>query len=235
MDRSTTWRVRVDTTTNWAIITSGTVVSFVLGSARRPHAVLLLAMVFTLAFLVIESRRLRYYDLWGSWVRLLEIEYFSRILREDKVTVNELWQQLMVRDMAYPHFKTTSFQLLGQRLYANYLAIYLFLLLSWLVKLFLEPHFDPLTYRPDTFIDRAAIGPIPGWFIMTVVLCFYAALFLIVLVTRRLDDVSVEILSGERILQKLISPSQQAVGRRRKEAEMLAHAINDAHHPDIFD
>src|SRR5690349_10536452 len=124
MDRATTWRVRVDTTTNWAIITTGTTASFVLGSATRPHEVILLIMVFTLAFLVIESRRLRYYDLWGSWVRLLEIEYFSRILRADQVTVNELWQQLMMRDMAYPHFKTTSFQLLGRRLYDNYLAIF---------------------------------------------------------------------------------------------------------------
>src|SRR5205823_2957807 len=70
MDRATTWRVRVDTTTNWAIITTGTSVSFVLGSASRPHAAMLLTMVFTLAFLVIESRRLRYYDLWSSWVRL---------------------------------------------------------------------------------------------------------------------------------------------------------------------
>ena len=80
MDRAATWRLRIDNPTNWAIVTSGTAVSFTLSDETHPHAVLLLLMLFVIMFLIIEARRTRYYDLWSSWLRLLETEYLAPIL-----------------------------------------------------------------------------------------------------------------------------------------------------------
>jgi uncharacterized membrane protein len=215
MDQATTWRIRIDNPTNWAILSSGTTVSFVLSDQTRSHAVLLLNMVFTIMFLSVEARRTRYYDLWSSWVRLLETEYFAPILQDNAVTVNDTWQELIVRDLGYPHFKTTFWQMVGRRLRDNYMAIYLFLLLSWLVKL-LQHGASELgsCVNNQTVICHATLGPIPGEWIFGTVFCFYAVLIVIMVLSYRTSEPSVEVLARERTLQKLVSPTQQPVSRR---------------------
>src|SRR5204862_8330651 len=77
MDSASTWRTRIDNPTNWAIITSGATVSFVLSDEMQPHAVLLLVVVFTIRFMTIETRRTRNDQLWSSWVRLLGSDSFA--------------------------------------------------------------------------------------------------------------------------------------------------------------
>jgi len=92
MDRGTTWRQRVDNPTNWAIVSCGTTVSFALSDDTHSHVVLLLVMLFGISFLAIEARRTRYYDLWSSWLRLLETEYLAPILQDNCVTAGDTWQ-----------------------------------------------------------------------------------------------------------------------------------------------
>jgi uncharacterized membrane protein len=214
MDQATTWRIRIDNPTNWAILSSGTTVSFVLSDQSRPHAVLLLNMLFTLMFLSVEARRTRYYDLWSSWVRLLETEYFAPILQDNAVTVNDTWQELIVRDLGYPHFKTTFWQMVGRRLRDNYMSIYLFLLLSWLVKLLHPPYEPGMCINDRTMICHATVGPIPGEWVFGAVLCGYAVLMLFTLFSYRSSEPSIEVLARERTLQKLVSPTQQPVSKR---------------------
>lgn len=228
MDRATTWRQRIDTPTNWAIITSGTSVSFVLNDPSHSHAVLLLVMLFTLSFLIIEARRTRYYDLWSSWVRLLETEYLAPILRDNQVTSNESWQRIMVRDMEYPHFKTSLWHLIGRRLRDNYLAIYTFLLMTWLLKLLI--HQPPnASSSADTFIQHAAVGPVPGWLVMIAVLASYVALLALMFTTYRHKMPSIEVISRERILLRMTSPFQQPLSRRQFEPALLARFDEDGH------
>src|SRR5262245_58508316 len=185
MDSASTWRTRIDNPTNWAIITTGTAVSFSLSDETHSHAVLLLVMLLTATFMTIESRRTRYYHLWSSWVRLLETEYFAPILKENSVTINDTWQSMIVRDLGFPHFKTTFLRMLGRRLRDVYLAIYTFLIMSWFVKLLFHrpvesnvcqpnstglPRFEDAVdryfrYNPvctsDSLLRHAAIGLIP--------------------------------------------------------------------------
>jgi len=229
MDSASTWRTRIDNPTNWAIITSGATVSFVLSDEIHSHAVLLLVMVFTIMFMTIEARRTRNYHLWSSWVRLLETEYFAPILRDNAVTVNDTWQALIVRDLGYPHFKTTFLQMLGRRLRDVYLAIYLFLIMSWLVKLLFHKPIAPGVCVEETVVCHATIGPIPGWIVLTVVFCFYMGLIVLTLLNYSAGDSSVEVLSRERTLQKLVSPAQQPVSRRRWHAEALADDLARQH------
>jgi uncharacterized membrane protein len=229
MDSASTWRTRIDNPTNWAIISSGTAASFVLSDESHSHAVLLLVMLLTVTFMTIEARRTRYYHLWSSWLRLLETEYFVPILQDNTVTVNDSWQTLLVRDLGFPHFKMTFWQMLGRRLRDIYLAIYLFLILSWLVKLVLHPPATPGSCDTETLACHAMIGPIPGWLVLTTVLCVYAALIAFTLLMSSGREPSVEVLSRGRTLQKLVSPAQQPVHQRPWQAALRGGEFFD--HP----
>ncbi len=211
LDRATTWRNRIDAPTNWAIISTGTTASFVLNDPVHSHVVLLLMMIMVFSFLTIEARRMRYYDLWSSWVRLLETEYFAPIISTNQVTTDALWEQMIVRDMDFPHFKSSFRGMLIRRLRDNYLAILLFLLMAWLLKLLLHERTDLPPRLTDTFVNRAMIGPIPGWLVLTSVLTGYVVLFVVVVVASRRSGRSVEVLSSEQILQRLASPLQHPV------------------------
>jgi uncharacterized membrane protein len=228
MDRGTTWRQRVDNPTNWAIVSIGTTVSFALSDDAHSHAVLMLVMLFSISFLAIEARRTRYYDLWSSWLRLLETEYLAPILQDNCVTASDTWQELIVRDLGYPHFKSTTWRMVQRRLRDHYMAIYLFLLFAWLLKL-LQPGVDAGTC--DTFVCHAAVGPIPGGLILGIVSCFYLVLGVTTLMGYSGREPSVEVLSRERTLQKLVSPLQQPVNRRPWHHERPAYSSDDDDRP----
>lgn len=70
--RADIWRMRMDATTNWAIGTTAAVVCFALGNAGLPHYAVLLALLLTLCFLMLEARRLTFYHLWQR--RVLQLE-----------------------------------------------------------------------------------------------------------------------------------------------------------------
>ena len=225
MDRAATWRLRIDNPTNWAIITCGTSVSFTLSDETHSHAVLLLIMLFTLMFVIVEARRTRYYDLWSSWLRLLETEYLAPILQDNCVTASDTWQELLVRDLGYPHFKATFWRMVQRRLRDHYMAIYSFLLLSWLLKLLLHP-ISSAACANASFVCHATLGPIPGSIVMLGVGCFYVCLIGLTLLGYHHHDPSVEVLSRERTLQKLVSPAQQPVSRRHRHAEAQAFGFD---------
>jgi uncharacterized membrane protein len=253
MDSASTWRTRIDNPTNWAIITSGTAASFALNDETHSHAVLLLIMLLTVMFMTIEARRTRHYHLWGSWLRLLETEYFAPILKDNCVTINDTWQTLIVRDLGFPHFKTTFVQMLGRRLRDVYLAIYTFLIMTWFVKLLFHTTLSQeqcaaagvgrvafedavdryLKYLPsceaDSFLRHAAIGPIPGLVVIIAVLSFYVGLLALVMLTYSASDPSVEVLSRSRTLQKLVSPTQQPVHKSPWQAALAGGQFFD--HP----
>src|SRR5215212_2285673 len=54
--RMTTYRQRLDTTTNWSITSSALVATFSLGNAAIPHEAFLFLMVINVFFLMVEAR-----------------------------------------------------------------------------------------------------------------------------------------------------------------------------------
>ena len=68
----TQYRVRLDTTTNWAVGTTAAITTFALSSRELPHYVLALPVLLNLLFLWMESRRFRGMVLIAQRVRLLE-------------------------------------------------------------------------------------------------------------------------------------------------------------------
>src|SRR2546423_797091 len=78
IQRANTWRNRLDTTTNWAVLTTGATLSFAFSSPTNPHFVILINTVLVCFFLFMEARRYRYYEIWPSRAPILETGYFTK-------------------------------------------------------------------------------------------------------------------------------------------------------------
>ena len=77
MYRSKVWRTR-HATTNWAVVTTGIALSVAFSNAENSPLPLVLVALLDLVFLAIEARRYRYFDIWRTRVRLMEISMYGR-------------------------------------------------------------------------------------------------------------------------------------------------------------
>ena len=191
VQRSNTWRNRLDTTTNWAVLTAGATLSFVFSSPSNPHFVIPINSILVAIFLVMEARRYRYYEIWSSRVRVLETGYFAQLLAPESVPPDEAWAQHLASDLITPHFTISEWEAIGRRLRRNYLWIFALLALSWNLKVYLHP----LPARDfNSFIDRATVGVIPGWIVFTIGVLFNAAIAIFAIGTVRLREATGEVL-----------------------------------------
>src|SRR5678815_4912143 len=121
VQRSNTWRNRLDTTTNWAVLTAGATLSFVFSSPSNPHFVIPINSILVAIFLLMEARRYRYYEIWSSRVRVMETGYFAQLLAPENVATDEAWAQHLASDLITPHFTISEWEAVGRRLRRNYL------------------------------------------------------------------------------------------------------------------
>lgn len=191
VQRSNTWRNRLDTTTNWAVLTAGATLSFVFSSPSNPHFVIPINSILVAIFLLMEARRYRYYEIWSSRVRVLETGYFAQLLAPESVPLDESWAQHLASDLITPHFTISEWEAVGRRLRRNYLWIFALLALSWNLKVYLHP----LPARDfDAFIDRATVGVVPGWVVFVIGVVFNAAIAIFAIGTVRLREATGEVL-----------------------------------------
>jgi uncharacterized membrane protein len=191
VQRSNTWRNRLDTTTNWAVLTAGATLSFVFSSGTNPHFVIPINSVLVTIFLLMEARRYRYYEIWSSRVRIIETGYFAQMLAPEGLPPDEAWAEHLAADLITPHFTITEWEAVGRRLRRNYLWIFALLALSWNLKVYLHP--TP-AHDFNSFIDRAAVGIVPGWFVFVVGVIFNAAIAIFAIGTLRLREATGEVL-----------------------------------------
>jgi len=191
IQRSNTWRNRLDTTTNWAVLTAAGALSLAFGSPSNPHFVIPIDSVLVAIFLMMEARRYRYYEIWSSRVRVLETGYFAQLLAPDGAMPEEAWAKHLAADLITPHFTISTLEAVGRRLRRNYLWIFALLALSWNLKVYLHP----LPARDfNSFIDRATVGVVPGWFVFLVGFVFNSAVAIFAIGTIRLREATGEIL-----------------------------------------
>jgi uncharacterized membrane protein len=213
MDMATTWRARIDGTTNWAVITAGSVASFLLSDPTHPHLMALLGMFLAFGFLWIEARRFRFYDLWSGWVRIMETDYFVPLLERNVIEGSDQWHPILVSDLQTPHFKISWAEAMGRRLRHNYFAIFIFLLLVWFVKLL--PPATPAPGQCTTMLQCAAIGPIPGSVVLGGIGLFYIYLMGLMLFTPTLLGTGIEMMERQLIFRRMVAPNARAVGFKR--------------------
>ena len=182
MHRSLVWRTRLDTTTNWAVVTTAAMISFAFSEEGHPGIILLLANLLITAFLCQEARRYRYFAVYRARVRMLEENFYLPILTRDLVSPIADWRKSVARDLDQPKFKTTFFQAIGFRLQRNYLWIFLILLVAFIVKLFVHP--VPAASVAEAY-SRMGVGPVPPWCVLALGLAFYALMFASLFAARR--------------------------------------------------
>ncbi|MGI8835912.1 MAG: DUF2270 domain-containing protein [Pyrinomonadaceae bacterium] len=219
VQRSNTWRNRLDTTTNWAVLTAGATLSFVFSSSTNPHFVIPINSILVAIFLLMEARRYRYYEIWSSRVRIIETGYFAQMLAPESVPPDEAWAEHLASDLITPHFTITEWEAVGRRLRRNYLWIFALLALSWNLKVYLHP-----LPAPDfnVFIERATVGIVPGWFVFTVGVLFNAAIAIFAIATVRLREATGEVLPQHqfslRPLRTMTRWTRSATGAARTTA-----------------
>jgi uncharacterized membrane protein len=171
--RANLWRSRLDTTTNWAVVTAGAALTFAFSSPNNPHFVLLLVLLLVLVFLMIEARRYSYYALWYHRARLLETGFFAAIL-EPGAETSTLWRHALRATLDDPTFITPRWRAAATRYRRNYIWLVTLLIISWLLKLSVHP-----TPSGDisTIIGRAAIGSLlPGPAVIAILVGIYVLL-----------------------------------------------------------
>lgn len=234
IQRSNTWRNRLDTTTNWAVITAGATLSFTFGSTTNPHFVIPLNSVLVAFFLFMEARRYRYYEIWSSRVRVIETGYFAQLLGPQG-TVNKEWAAHLAADLMTPHFTISEWEAVGRRLRRNYLWIFMLLAVSWNLKVYLHPK-PAISF--DQFLERAAVGSVPGSLIFLVGVIFNLALFIFAIATVRLREATGEVLPSHEFslrsftripgLARAASGTRNAATRRAKQARHRVRATSSS-------
>jgi uncharacterized membrane protein len=192
MYRSQVWRRRLDTTTNWAVLTAAGIISFDFSSMSQSPFAMLLANVMITLFLGIEARRYRIFSVYRARVRMLEENFFLPLLRRNLVSPKEDWWDSVASDLDRPKFKATYLEAVLFRLRANYIWLYGVVLAAWFAKLFLHP--TP-AHELGQMFERMGIGPIPPGAVLTGVIAVYL-LMIIPLFTPRAKRASVDEIRG---------------------------------------
>lgn len=182
MYRSKIWRTRLDTTTNWAIVTTGIALSLTFADERASPLPLVLVGLLVVVFLLFEARRYRYFDVWRVRVRVMEKHFYGPMLRGQGIRVDNGWNETLARDYQGLQFHIGFREALGRRLRRNYAWILGIQLIAYLGKVTIHP--DPLNSLAELW-DRTAIGPIPGQIVLLMGLLFHGGWLTVALLTLR--------------------------------------------------
>lgn len=163
LSRAIAWRVRLDTTTNWAIAVSGLILTFALGARDVPHFVMLLALALDLQLLWLESRRYRSYELSRRRVQLLEQGFIAGMLGEGTA-----WRDALRASYLAPQWTVGTWDAISHRLRRNYLWIVAVVGAAWLIKLRMHG-------GPD-LVTSAHIGLVPGAVVLGAMMLLFTAL-----------------------------------------------------------
>ena len=179
MHRALTWRQRLDTTTNWAVLLTGAMLSFLFSKEEHHHVVALLGVTLVFCMLCYEARRFRYFGVWRSRVRKLEENFYVPLLRRELTSPVQNWGFIVAEDLLTPRFKMSFLAAVRARLIRNYIPLFAVLYGAWLLKLSLHGERTEGGGAPTfgEMLGHTGVGPVPAWLIDTVALGF--ALFLI--------------------------------------------------------
>lgn len=180
LGRMASWRDRIDRTSNWAITLVAGVLSVSLSTPNSHHGIVLFAMLLISLFLLIEARRYRFFDVYRSRVRQLERNYFSQALLPHG-ELDDDWSVAIASSLRSPIFLMGRWEAISRRIRRNYVWMYLILLAAWFLKIS-TPKLLPNQPAVDTvwsfgeLVKNAALGPLPGWSVLTAVACIYVGI-----------------------------------------------------------
>ena len=185
--RSTVWRTRLDNTTNWAVAALGLAMSASYSHPDSSALPLILIGILICVFLLFEARRYRYFNVWRARARWLETHFYAPMLRGDVREPNDEWEMVLARDYCEPRHHISLARAVGRRLRRTY---------AWLLLIQALAYFGKIAIHPTAveslaqFVDRATIGPLPGWVVLLCGLIFHASWIVFAFVTLRVERIA---------------------------------------------
>ena len=137
--RSTVWRTRLDTTTNWAVVTLGVALSITYSSPDASPLPLVLVGVLILLFLTLEARRYRFFNVWRARARWIERHFYVPMLMDGDLHTENDWQTTLAEDYRNPQYHVSYMIAVARRVRSNYLWILLIQTVAYMGKLMVHP------------------------------------------------------------------------------------------------
>lgn len=185
--RSTVWRTRLDSSTNWAVVTTGIALSATFSSSEASPLPMVLVGLLVSVFLLFEARRYRYFNVWRARARLLETDFFAPMITGNGVRLDSGWTNLLAQDYVDPRYHISFARAIGRRLRRTYAWIFVIQAIAYYGKLAIHP--EPLTTLAELW-ERAAIGPIPGGLVIAAGVLFHGGWAVFALITLRIEIAS---------------------------------------------
>lgn len=182
--RSTIWRTRLDMTTNWSVVTLGIAMSISFADPNASPLPLLLVGILIAMFLILESRRYRYFNVWRARARWIETNFYAPLLFRSHRPDPGAWQDILAKDYLTPQYHISFWRAMGRRLRRNYMWIFSFQAVAYYGKIIIHP--TPLAHF-DEFFPRMAVGPFPGWLIFAIGVAFHTSWAFLAIYVNRLD------------------------------------------------
>lgn len=195
--RSTIWRTRLDTTTNWSVVTLGLALSITFASPEASPLPLLLVGILIFLFMVLEARRYRYFNVWRARARYMETHFYAPMLDDGDLHTEDNWQKVLAKDYWRPEYHIGFLTAMGRRIRRNYLWILTIQMLAYAGKLMVHP---PPVNSFDEFISRADIGPVNGAFVLVGGLFYLGSWFTIAQITSHRDAAKTKQRGGSQAL-----------------------------------
>jgi uncharacterized membrane protein len=161
--RSTIWRTRLDTTTNWAVVTLGIALSIAFSSPEASALPLVLVGILIIFFLMLEARRYRFFNVWRARCRWMETHFFAPMLHDGDLHMEDGWQQTLAEDYWHPRYHVSLWTSIGRRIRRNYIWILLIQTAAYIGKLIVHP--EP-NEKYEQHYERADVGPLPGGLVL---------------------------------------------------------------------
>lgn len=168
LDRITTWRSRMDRTTNWAVVVMAAVLTWSFSNPDNPHYVILIGAAAVGVFLFVEAQRFQGYDAWRRRVQTLQQDFFAPGY-DGRPPEDDRWRDWLGEDLRDPTIRLSLSLAVGHRLAHVYLPLLSVFLLAWWLRIGV--------FGPETTIsDAAAIGAVPGLAVVAFVVGVYLVL-----------------------------------------------------------
>ena len=185
--RSTVWRTRLDSSTNWAVVTTGIALSATFSNSEASPLPMVLVGLLVSVFLLFEARRYRYFNVWRARARLLETDFYAPMIAGNGVRLDTGWTDLLAQDYVVPRYHISFARAIGRRLRRTYAWIFIIQAIAYYGKLAIHP--EPLTTLAELW-ERAAIGPIPGGLVIVAGVLFHGGWAVFALITLRIEITS---------------------------------------------
>jgi len=178
VDRATTWRSRLDQTTNWAVVVVAAVLTWSFSSESRPHYVVLIDVFAVTAFLLMEANRYREYDVWRDRVRAVQTGLMAEMF--ESAGAPDDWTADLGDELRNPSFDMSYWHAVNHRLRRSYFALLSVLVVAWVARVTVYTADEP-------WRQSAEILFVPGEAVAGAVAVFYVALVVVAVWSVRGD------------------------------------------------